>query len=734
MRGNLLFVALGLVFSVMLDGAGRAPKWRVEAVPGAYRLSLEEISLLSLPLDAGERLRSAAKDFLFVAEERAREFSIVESSRPKRAIVLELDTIGSTVAGAYSIYRERSRVFLKARTEEGLANGLYAIAHEWFGARWYWPDEIGRELTAQVFSKVPEGLWRESPKFVMRSMRPCSIAFSRQNRLHPRWNISHNLALVFGRDLYMREPRVFPVINGQRVIPKGSRRTDAQPDFLNPRTVEIAAEAAIAHFENESNSRSFSLSINDNVRFDESVRTEGTVSPLQYFRQRPDYTNLVFCFMNSVAERLDAYDAKRKAEGGKRKAESGKGEADGAWQRGDGESERFARSEAKCSEAGCPLGERGANRKGESGNLDEKDDWRSIWETASGESRYLTALAYYWTEQSPTIPIHPRVMPVLTSDRAQWHDPDYRVEDRALIERWVDSGAERIATWDYYFGAPYPYPRQFNQWIDESLKHLSAQGVDVFYSQLPSVWGLDGPKAWLAAQLLWDPEQDSGELLDEFYTNFFGPAAGPIRGFYELAESHRNANEGKADWIKFYKDEAGIDMMLPVLPRLRACIDQAEALVESGSRFAERVKVVSDAFRFTELYAAYHESRLLLVAECFVGAVALESLEAYLSARVRFLDYAEQLVQEPLHSELRRFTDIGQSDPALLALGLLEKPSQEDRYLALQEISNALAPDGKSLLENEQLEHAPGKWRERSFLGPRLPTVSVRAASPAWTP
>ena len=210
MRATLLFLALGLVCSVMLDGAGRAPKWRVEAVPGAYRLSLEDISSLSFPPDSGERLRSAAKDFLFVAEERAREFSIVESSRPKRAIVLELDTIGSTVAGAYSIYRERSRVFLKARTEEGLANGLYAIAHEWFGARWYWPDEIGRELTAQVFSKVPEGLWRESPEFVQRQLHPFDTDWGRRNSLIRKYSFNHNLARVFSPELFSHEPGVFP--------------------------------------------------------------------------------------------------------------------------------------------------------------------------------------------------------------------------------------------------------------------------------------------------------------------------------------------------------------------------------------------------------------------------------------------------------------------------------------------------------------------------------------------
>ena len=190
------------------------------------------------------------------------------------------------------------------------------------------------------------------------------------------------------------------------------------------------------------------------MRFDESHRTEQAVAPLRYFRQRPDYTNLVFAFMNAVA--VEVFDT------------------------------------------------------------------AGLWQTPSGKPRYVTALAYFWTEQSPAITQHPRVMPVLTSDRAQWHDPAYRAEDRALIQRWAESGAERLATWDYYFGAPYPYPRQFNQWIDESLKYLHAQGVDVF-SQLPASWGLDGPKAWLAAQLLWDPGQSAEVLLDEFYTHFFGP-------------------------------------------------------------------------------------------------------------------------------------------------------------------------------------------------------------------
>ena len=440
---------------------------------------------------------------------------------------------------------------------------------------------MGFERVGEVPQKFPERRWRESPDFVQRQFSPHHADFGRRNRLSSVYSFNHALAKVFTPELYNREPELFAEIKGHRSRPSESKKYDPQPDFTNPRVVELAAEAAIAHFEKHPDSRSFSLSINDNVLFDTSEWTEIAVEPVRYFRGRPNYTDLVFGFMNEVAAHLDQYEAQR--------GMAGRGEP--SWP------ERSRRWHARTNEGAAVLE---AVERDEAGNLKpeseldvrRRSDVRvrtnegaaaleagasscapteenvkpsDIWTTPSGQPRYLTALAYYWTEPSPSIEVHPRVMPVLTSDRAQWHDPDYRIEDQALAERWMDSGVERMATWDYYFGAPYPYPRQFTQWIDESLKHLNETGVDVFFSQLPSAWGMDGPKAWLASELLWDAQQDAEVLLDEYYTNFFGAAAGPMRAFYEIAEAHRNEHEGEAEWIKLYKDEAGIELFTPAL-------------------------------------------------------------------------------------------------------------------------------------------------------------------------
>jgi hypothetical protein len=360
-------------------------------------------------------------------------------------------------------------------------------------------------------------------------------------------------------------------------------------------------------------------------------------------------------------------------------------------------------------------------------------------QTASGKDRYVTALAYYTTEQSPSFPIHPRVMPVLTSDRAQWHDPAYREQDKALIRRWTESGAERIATWDYYFGLHYPYPRQLTEWMIESIRFLYESGVDVFFSQMPWVWGLDGPKAWLAAQLLQDPGQNAGALLEEFYTNFFGEAAGPIREFYEIAEQTRNEREGKANWIKFYKDEAGIELFDPgTLERMRACIGEAKVLVVDDALRAARVRVVSEAFSYTEAYAEYHRARVVLLefslsvlrGDADDKASLVAAFRHYRDARQAFQTLSRELVKDPMHRGFFRFNRQLQSSPEWIALGALaalghadleilseaQQPMYED-LLALRDGKARRAPVGR----NGALSHTGVE--QKNFLGPELPVL-----------
>lgn len=651
----LLFLPGLLTLPVDATLEQRAQSWKLQRVPGSAQLSIEAIRLIVLPTETPEDLSAAIGDFAALLEARTgRAPEIVSEGRPKNALYFELRPTAEELGGAFSIRRERSRVFIRAAAVDGWRNGLYGIAQNMLGARWYWAGDLGFEWVPPRRDQFPRRLWREKPAFVQRQFHPATTDYARRNRLNHVYKFNHNLARVFSAELFEAHPEVFAEFNGRRRLPKGSGGTDPQPNFTEPKTAEVAARAVLDHFEANPESRSFSLSINDNVRFDTGSETEAAVSPLRYFRRRPDYTDLVFAFMNDVAELV------------------------------------FEKGEA--------------------------------WETPSGKKRYLTALAYYWTEPAPSIPLHPRVMPVLTSDRAQWHDPDYRAEDRALIKDWSASGAERIATWDYYFGAPYPYPRQFNQWIAESLRFMSDTGVDVFFSQLPAFWGLDGAKPWLGAQLLWDPLQDAGALLDEYYSEFFGPAGEPMRRFYETAEAHRNEEAGTAEWIKFYKDEAGVALFTEeVLRSMRNHLSEATELAAAESdgerlepdlpenRFLGRVEVVSRAFQFTELYAAYNRSREALVEACFDGAGRDEItklLQIFRERREAFESYFDTFFEGDPYAPARRHFEIGQSNPEPLARALLDELSDRKQ---------------RSLVADPGLAHQG--TTERDFLGPHLPRI-----------
>ena len=623
-----------------------AQPWKPQRLVGSAQLSIFQIDAIVLPALAPKSLVDSVADFSnSIQRLSGRTLQVLSGGRPKNAIYFQLSADLSE-GGSFTIHRDRTRVFILSSEPAGWSNALYTIGQKMLGARYYWAGDMGLEFVKPSLAHFPNRPWRETPAFVQRKFYPVNTDFARRNRLNQIYSFNHNLAKVFNEKVFATTPEVFSKVNGLRKVPRGSGGTDPQPDLTHPEAIEVAAQAALSHFEDNPNSKSFSLSINDNVLFDTTKRTEAAVLPLRYFRTRPNYTDLVFGFMNQVAKLV--FD-----------------------------------------EAGA-------------------------WQTPNGEDRYLTALSYYWAEPAPTITIHPRVMPVLTSDRAQWHDPDYRTQDKTLIQAWASSGAERVATWDYYFGAPYLHPRQFNQWIIESIRHMSDEGIDVFFSQLPSFWGLDGAKAWLAAELLWNPEQDAHALLDEYYDNFFGPASSPIRAFYETAERYRNENEGQADWIKLYKDESGIALFTPeVLAEMRGFIDLAEAKFGAPpnldvSRFQKRVQVVSEAFRLTELYSDFDQSRRALVQAC-LDSESSSNIETRLAqfkiADSYFRAYFKDYIENSDYSPERKRISLRQSNPERLAEGLI-KPEPRDFI---------------SQLRDPKLEHV-GK-RMRNFLGPVLPQV-----------
>lgn len=118
------------------------------------------------------------------------------------------------------------------------------------------------------------------------------------------YRFHHNLWRIFTPDRYDESPEVFPLRNGVRFRP-AERDRNWQPCLSHPRTAEIAAAVAKEYFAARPEEVSFSLGINDATHFCSCPDCEALIDRENLFRDLPDASDLVFTFMNRVAELLE---------------------------------------------------------------------------------------------------------------------------------------------------------------------------------------------------------------------------------------------------------------------------------------------------------------------------------------------------------------------------------------------------------------------------------------------
>ena len=466
------------------------------------------------------------------------------------------------------------RVILRGASPAGTEMAEAWFARQVLGARWFQPGDIGEDIPPLRGWKPPAIDRTVVPAFLSRSLEGGvgeignrkaesgegkaesgklkaedeGTEWARRNGLHARLPHAHALLHVFPGTLFDAHPEWFPL---RREVPGRYRPSSPddynwQPNLALPEVAGHAAEVADEFFDRNPGEQGFSLSENDSVHFDQSEETAASRGPLRWFRGRPDYSDLVFGFMNRAAEEV----AKRHPD------------------------------------------------------------------------KLLSAYAYYWCENTPTFRVRANVIPWLTADRSQYYDRAFEREDHDLIERWCRSGARVVGIYDYLEGTPFLVPRQTAPMTAGAITFAYGAGVRAYTAEGAPNWGLDGPKLWIAAQLLWDPAQSVDALLDEYYGRFWREAAEPMRRFDALCDGAWREQPGPAWWLKYYDDESQAGLFPPKLrAQLRALIEEARGLARRPEVIA-RVERFSAAFGVTERFCAMNEAR-----EALSNAAASETFE-----------------------------------------------------------------------------------------------------------
>ncbi|TMV48445.1 DUF4838 domain-containing protein [Paenibacillus mesophilus] len=162
--------------------------------------------------------------------------------------------------------------------------------------------------------------------------------------------------------------------------------------------------------------------------------------------------------------------------------------------------------------------------------------------------KWFGLLAYFNVYDPPSFALNPQVVPFLTNDRMMWIDEEFKMQKQRQVEEW-NKVAAQIGWYDYMYGTMYMLPRVYPHLMAENYKidqqnHVFGNYVEMY----PNIG--DGPKAWLSAKLLWDPDQDVDALLQEWYERIVGPEAAPdLKAYFELWEDFWSVRIKDSPWF-----------------------------------------------------------------------------------------------------------------------------------------------------------------------------------------
>jgi hypothetical protein len=221
--------------------------------------------------------------------------------------------------------------------------------------------------------------------------------------------------------------------------------------------------------------------------------------------------------------------------------------------------------------------------------------------------KWFGLLAYAETADPPSFQVNDHVIPFIAKDRLMWADDGIREQDQRLIREWADR-ADNIALYDYLYGTPYLVPRMYTQLFDDTMKFAASAGVAAHYMELYPNWG-EGPKAWIAAKLMWDPTQNVDKLLKEWYDRAVGPEAAPyLKAYYELWEKLWTEKVPQTEWFNTYKTKSFLVFAIPNYMKVvsdadaaksRQLIDEVVAKAQTDRQKA-RAKLLLRAFEYYE--------------------------------------------------------------------------------------------------------------------------------------
>ncbi len=201
---------------------------------------------------------------------------------------------------------------------------------------------------------------------------------------------------------------------------------------------------------------------------------------------------------------------------------------------------------------------------------------------------------------------------------------------RKILEGWkaaTEKSGSELLTYDYWAFYLWPGPLPVIHTMTDRLRHYHRDfGVVGQYNETHPCWGPQGIGYYFYTWLLRHPDADVEAEKQRYYTNYYGPAAEPMRAYHEKLEAV--AQNGPYFGSGGYQIENLFTQDL--LNTLKPMITEAASLAEGKAPYDRRVDGTLAGYEYARRFA---EFRLLRSSGKMVEALkALDDLAAYFNS------------------------------------------------------------------------------------------------------
>ena len=206
----------------------------------------------------------------------------------------------------------------------------------------------------------------------------------------------------------------------------------------------------------------------------------------------------------------------------------------------------------------------------------------------------VDTFAYQYTRKPPkTLHPRPNVIVRLCSIECNFREPWDHPSNAAFLadlDGWSKI-CQRLYVWDYTTDFSHyllPHPNWFT--LGEDARLLASHNVrGVFSEGAYQGWGgeMGELRAWVLAQLFWNPHQDDRALIREFLEGYYGPAAAkPILRYLNL-----EYDAAKGFYLGCYTRPNAPHRTFQVLAEAEQLWQQAEHAVAGDAELSARVRL-----------------------------------------------------------------------------------------------------------------------------------------------